>query len=145
VYVCLSRVVRARLDYLREKFEINENEFLTFDAIRQTSQCVGRVIRSKTDYGCMIFADARYNRVDKRNKLPKWITQFLDRAHLNLSTDSGVAITREFLKKMGQAVSKDQEIGTALLSEADLEERCKAATQSASIPNSKYDAPMQID
>ena len=97
-----SRVLRARLEYLREEYKVGsqlhcalmtqlrfgmrwvqlvcvrqrssapatmplelltvalqipENDFLTFDALRQTSQCVGRVIRSKMDYGLMIFAD----------------------------------------------------------------------------------------
>ncbi|CAI7884541.1 unnamed protein product [Closterium sp. NIES-54] len=55
----LSRILRARLEYLRETFQIQENDFLTFDAIRQAAQCVGRVIRSKSDYGIMIFADKR--------------------------------------------------------------------------------------
>ena len=53
-----SRVLQARLEYVGEKFGISDNEFLTFDALRQTSQCVGRVIRSKMDYGLMIFADS---------------------------------------------------------------------------------------
>ena len=75
----LSRVLRCRLEYLRTHFQLSESDFLTFDALRQTAQCVGRVIRSKTDYGLMIFADARFNRVDKRSKLPKWITQFMVR------------------------------------------------------------------
>ena len=43
----LSRILRARLEYLRETFQIAENDFLAFDAIRQAAQCVGRVIRSK--------------------------------------------------------------------------------------------------
>ena len=37
---------------------------------RQAAQCVGRVIRSKADYGLMVFADKRYQRHDKRDKLP---------------------------------------------------------------------------
>ena len=53
-----SRVLQARLEYLSETFGITDNEFLTFDALRQASQCVGRVIRSKMDYGLMIFADS---------------------------------------------------------------------------------------
>ena len=73
----LSRTLRCRLEYLRQHFQLSEADFLSFDALRQTAQCVGRVIRSKTDYGLMIFADQRFNRVDKRNKLPKWITQFM--------------------------------------------------------------------
>ncbi|PIA44817.1 hypothetical protein AQUCO_01700426v1 [Aquilegia coerulea] len=56
----LSRILLARLEYLRETFQIKEGDFLTFDALRQAAQCVGRVIRSKADYGMMIFADKRY-------------------------------------------------------------------------------------
>lgn len=36
-----------------------ENDYLAFDAVRQAAQCVGRVIRSKADYGLMVFAGAR--------------------------------------------------------------------------------------
>ncbi|PNF15637.1 TFIIH basal transcription factor complex helicase XPD subunit [Cryptotermes secundus] len=52
-----SRILRARLEYLRDQFQIRENDFLTFDAMRHAAQCVGRAIRGKTDYGIMIFAD----------------------------------------------------------------------------------------
>lgn len=45
-----------------------------------------RVIRSKLDYGLMIFADSRYNRHDKRTKLPKWILDCMGTNHLDLST-----------------------------------------------------------
>ncbi len=162
----LSRILRARLDYLQETFHIKvrrpgsadaasrrvptveawcapdggaclvafrpaalqEDDYLAFDAVRQAAQCVGRVIRSKADYGArvcvqahggasraccgvehpcanltlvaaaacarmsstcagmMVFADRRYQRHDKRNKLPSWITKYLRDHHLNLST-----------------------------------------------------------
>jgi Helicase C-terminal domain len=49
--------------------QIREADFLNFDALRQAAQCVGRVIRSKTDYGLMVLADSRYNRHDKRSKV----------------------------------------------------------------------------
>jgi DNA excision repair protein ERCC-2 len=62
-----SRVLRARLEYLEQKFQVKHSDFLTFDAMRQTAQCMGRVIRSKKDYGVMIFADKRYGRYDKRS------------------------------------------------------------------------------
>jgi DNA excision repair protein ERCC-2 len=52
-----SRILKARLEYLRDQFQIRENDFLTFDALRHAAQCVGRVIRGKTDYGLMVFAD----------------------------------------------------------------------------------------
>lgn len=48
---------QARLEYLRDTYRIRENDFLTFDAMRHAAQCVGRVLRGKTDYGLMIFAD----------------------------------------------------------------------------------------
>ena len=43
----LSSVLRARLDYLREMYQIKENDFLTFDAMRHAAQCVGRALRGK--------------------------------------------------------------------------------------------------
>lgn len=52
-----SPFLQARLEYLRDHFQIRENDFLTFDAMRHAAQCVGRAIRGKTDYGLMIFAD----------------------------------------------------------------------------------------
>ncbi len=39
---------------MREMFQIKESDFLAFDAVRQAAQCVGRVIRSKADYGMMV-------------------------------------------------------------------------------------------
>ena len=43
--------MRERLNYLRAKFQVRAEDFLTFDAMRQAAQCVGRVLRSKNDYG----------------------------------------------------------------------------------------------
>eukprot|EP00897_Mesotaenium_endlicherianum_P010484 jgi/Mesen1/9464/ME000627S08848 len=115
----LSRILRARLEYLRDTFQIKEGDFLTFDAVRQAAQCVGRVIRSKSDYGMMIFADKRYNRHDKRSKLPGWILSFLKDAHLNLSTDMALHIAREFLRRMAQPYDKLSTKNGTLMSEAD--------------------------
>nr|PIL96677.1 DNA excision repair helicase [Toxoplasma gondii COUG] len=98
----LSRVLKARLDFIREHYQIPDNEFLTFDAMRQAAQCVGRVIRSKNDYGLMIFADARYSRIDKRSKLPPWILKHLDNAHLALNTETAISVARTFLRHMSQ-------------------------------------------
>jgi DNA excision repair protein ERCC-2 len=80
---------------------------LPVDALRQVSQCVGRVIRSKTDYGLVILADSRYQRHDKRGKLPKWILQFMHDAYLNLSTDTALSHVKQFLRLMGQPVDQD--------------------------------------
>jgi len=112
----LSRILRARLEYLRASFQIREGDYLAFDAVRQAAQCVGRVIRSKADYGLMVFADKRYQRADKRDKLPAWITSHLRDAHLNLSTDMLVAIARDFMRGMAQPYERG-EVGKSLLTE----------------------------
>jgi len=113
----LSRVLRARLEYLRESFSIRESDYLAFDAVRQAAQCVGRVIRSKADYGLMVFADSRYQRSDKRDKLPGWIGSRLRDAHLNLSTDMLLHVVRGFMRAMAQPFDAGT-VGAALLSEA---------------------------
>lgn len=118
----LSKILLARLEYLRDNFQIKEGDFLNFDALRQAAQCVGRVIRSKADYGMMIFADKRYSRHDKRSKLPGWILSHLRDAHLNLSTDMALYIAREFLRKMAQPYDKTGASGKrTLLSQEDIE------------------------
>ena len=58
---------RARLEYMREMFQIKESDFLAFDAIRQAAQCVGRVIRSKADYGMMVCSSPLFQVVNSAN------------------------------------------------------------------------------
>ena len=93
-------------DFPHVHISIFAEDFLNFDALRQAAQCVGRVIRSKTDYGLMVFADSRYNRHDKRSKLPKWILQFLSDQYLNLSTDMALQHVRHFLRQMSQPIDQ---------------------------------------
>ncbi|PNF15638.1 TFIIH basal transcription factor complex helicase XPD subunit [Cryptotermes secundus] len=110
-----SRILRARLEYLRDQFQIRENDFLTFDAMRHAAQCVGRAIRGKTDYGIMIFADKRFSRADKRNKLPKWIQEHLKDSLCNLSTEEAVQISKRWLRQMAQPFSREDQLGVSLL------------------------------
>lgn len=122
---------QARLEYVRDHFQIRENDFLTFDAMRHAAQCVGRAIRGKTDYGLMIFADKvcetrtpaqfslharlvtnrrngcvcapqRYARADKRGKLPRWIQEHISDGSLNLTLDEAVQLSKHFLRQMAQ-------------------------------------------
>lgn len=116
----LSRTLRARLQYLREQYQISESEFLNFDAMRQASQCVGRVIRSKKDYGIMIYADQRYSRQDKRSKIPEWIRGFLEPGNSSLSTDAAVMIARNFLLRMSQPYEQISGPGASILSSDQL-------------------------
>ena len=123
----LSRILRARLEYLRETFQIKEADFLSFDAVRQAAQCVGRVIRSKADYGLMVFCDKRYNSHDKRGKLPKWITSHLHEQQLNLSTDMAVAIARQFMRDMAQPYDRAGQMGKSLLDQNSVNAMAAAA------------------
>ena len=102
-----SRILKARLDYLRDQFQIRENDFLTFDAMRHAAQCVGRAIRGKTDYGIMIFADKRFARQDKRSRLPKWIQEHLTDNYVNLSTEEAMQTARRWLRQMAQPFSRE--------------------------------------
>nr|CAG4636787.1 EOG090X01B4 [Ceriodaphnia reticulata]SVE72778.1 EOG090X01B4 [Ceriodaphnia reticulata] len=110
-----SRILRARLEYLRDQFQIRENDFLTFDAMRHAAQCLGRCMRGKTDYGIMILADKRFSRADKRSKLPKWIQEHLKDSLCNLSTEECVQIAKRWLRQMAQPFSREDQLGISLL------------------------------
>ncbi|XP_050506968.1 general transcription and DNA repair factor IIH helicase subunit XPD [Diabrotica virgifera virgifera] len=128
-----SRILKARLDYLRDQFQIKENDFLTFDAMRHAAQCVGRAIRGKTDYGIMIFADKRFSRSDKKSKLPKWIQEHLKDSYCNLSTEEGVQIAKRWLRQMAQPFTREDQLGVSLLTLEQLRdlEAKKLAEQNA--------------
>ncbi|QQP36691.1 TFIIH basal transcription factor complex helicase XPD subunitlike [Caligus rogercresseyi] len=110
-----SRILKARLEYLRDEFQIRESDFLTFDAMRHAAQCVGRVLRGKTDYGIMIFADKRFGRNDKKSKLPKWIQEHLSDNLCNLSTEEAMMISKKWLRQMAQPFSREDQLGISLL------------------------------
>jgi DNA excision repair protein ERCC-2 len=93
-----SRILKARLEFLRETYRIRENDFLSFDAMRHAAQCLGRVLRGKDDYGIMVLADRRFEK--KRTQLPKWINQALPEAEAKLSVDQAVAVAKKFLRDM---------------------------------------------
>lgn len=99
-----SRILKARLEFLRETYRIRENDFLSFDAMRHAAQCLGRVLRGKDDYGIMVLADRRFQK--KRNQLPKWIQQRLPDSDTNLSVDQATAVAKNFLKSMSVPYSQ---------------------------------------
>lgn len=97
-----SRILKARLEFMREEYGIRESDFLTFDALRHAAQCLGRVIRGKDDYGLMILADKRYGRWDKRSKLPRWINESITDYNTDLSSDMATARAKKFFKEMAE-------------------------------------------
>jgi DNA excision repair protein ERCC-2 len=55
----------------------------------------------------------RFSRADKRSKLPKWIQAGMSEGLVNLSTDMAVAISKKFLRAMGQPFEHSQ-LGVSL-------------------------------
>ncbi|KAJ5711285.1 hypothetical protein N7488_005441 [Penicillium malachiteum] len=114
-----SRILKARLEFLRENYRIRENDFLSFDAMRHAAQCLGRVLRGKDDYGVMVLADRRFER--KRNQLPKWINQAMLDSETNLSTDMAVSNAKNFLRTMAQPFKARDQEGISTWSLADIQ------------------------
>lgn len=99
--------LKERLKFLKDEHGIKEFDFLIFDAMRHTAQCLGRVLRSKTDYGLMILADSRFLAPGKINKLPKWIQDRIEKGNMGLSVDMAISIAKVFLKEMAQPIVGD--------------------------------------
>lgn len=113
-----SRILKARLEFLRETYRIRENDFLSFDAMRHAAQCLGRVLRGKDDYGIMVLADRRFGK--KRNQLPKWISSALMESDANMSVDQSVAAAKKFLKTMSRPFPARMQEGVSTWSYEDL-------------------------
>ncbi|KAF2228004.1 hypothetical protein BDZ85DRAFT_10753 [Elsinoe ampelina] len=113
-----SRILKARLEFLRENYHIRENDFLSFDAMRHAAQCLGRVLRGKDDYGIMVLADRRFGK--KKTQLPKWINSALHDSDANLSVDQAVAAAKKFLKQMAAPFPAKMQDGVSTWSLEDL-------------------------
>ncbi|KAF1919266.1 TFIIH basal transcription factor complex helicase-like protein subunit [Ampelomyces quisqualis] len=118
-----SRILKARLEFLRETYRIKESDFLSFDAMRHAAQCLGRVIRGKDDYGIMVLADKRFNK--KLTQLPKWIQQGLDQKSTKLSIDQAVGNAKAFLRDMSKPWSRKEMEGHSSWNLEDLRDHLK--------------------
>ncbi|VVT50461.1 uncharacterized protein SAPINGB_P002771 [Magnusiomyces paraingens] len=134
-----SRILKARLEFLRENFHIRENDFLSFDAMRHAAQCLGRVLRGKDDYGIMVLADRRFAR--KRSQLPKWIAQAILEGDINLSTDMAVAASKKFLRTLAQPADIEDQNGVSVWTQEQVEE----FQQKQRISNSMHPQPEPMD
>ncbi|KAL0209455.1 hypothetical protein RCL1_007823 [Eukaryota sp. TZLM3-RCL] len=106
--------LKARVRYFAVKFGIDENQWLISDAMRAASQCVGRSLRSKTDYSLMVFADKRYQRSDRISMLPPWIRMLLSEDNKNLSSDLAVLLAKSFFRDVSRKLTSDDLKGTFL-------------------------------
>eukprot|EP00796_Vickermania_ingenoplastis_P003895 gene3895-2764_t len=107
--------LRQRMHWMEVCLGISETEFRNFDAMRQASQCIGRVLRNKTDFGMMLLVDRRYALKDKIKKIPSWIQQNL-KENTNLSVDAAIEVARTFFKDMAQPWEREKDLGTTLYS-----------------------------
>ena len=78
----------------------------------------------------MVLADRRFARADKRDKLPKWITEAMNEACLNCSTDMAVAMAKKFLRTIAQPGPSGE--GTSYWSNRDIEEQQRKLREQAS-------------
>ncbi|CAA7048094.1 unnamed protein product [Microthlaspi erraticum] len=113
------------------QYTLSNVNFVLLQKQRQAAQCVGRVIRSKSDYAMIIFADKRYSRHDKRSKLRGWVLKHLRAAHMNLSTDMAIHIAKDFLRKMAQPYDKAGSMGgkKTLLTQEDLDKMAETGVE----------------
>ena len=102
-----SMIVQTRADYVESNSDMSKTDFMLFDAMRAAAQCVGRLLRSKTDYGIVVLADRRYAKPEARAQLPQWIKQFINESRLNMSIDASIELSRQFLVKMAQPFQHD--------------------------------------
>jgi len=70
--------------------------------MRQCSQCLGRVMRRKTDYGMMILADLRFKKLSRYDKLPKWIKKCLKDEHIDITFEHAFNVCGNFYREMGK-------------------------------------------
>ena len=70
----------------------------------------------------MCFADKRFARADKREKLPLWIRNFLNDCDCNLSVEEAIQKSKRWLKQMAQPLTHKDQLGVSLLTLELLEE-----------------------
>jgi DNA excision repair protein ERCC-2 len=95
----------------------------------------------------MVLADRRFARADKRDKLPKWITEAMNEAGMNCSTDMAVAMAKKFLRTIAQPGPGGD--GISMWSIKDIEERQRKIREEQSGRASAVERPrlqeMDID
>lgn len=102
-----STRVQARADFVEYEYGMNKHDFILFDAMRAASQCVGRLLRSKNDYGIVVMADRRYARDKLRTQLPHWIKQFINENKVTVTIEQSIDQSRTFLLQMAQPFKHD--------------------------------------
>jgi DNA excision repair protein ERCC-2 len=93
----MSRALKARLMFLKERVGIEESEYLNFDAMRQAVYCLSQGIKAGSKHLIMALADKRFESVLKRERIPAWISEKL-KNNISVSTDVAKTFASKFLK-----------------------------------------------
>ena len=97
-----DRALSARLDWVRRTRGLDPRDLDAADGMRHAAQCVDRVLRGKSDYSVVFFADRQFADPRHRAMLPVWLRQFLSDTGSNLSTQVAVLAAKQYLRDMAQ-------------------------------------------
>lgn len=54
--------------------------------MKSVNQCIGRAVRHREDYACVLLLDGRYERGNTKNALPGWIKRSLSTCNFQQAT-----------------------------------------------------------
>jgi Rad3-related DNA helicase len=108
--------MQVRADFLEEAYAISPEEYRAFDAMRAAGQCMGRVLRSKTDFGAVILADKRFARPDKRALLPAWVRDQLADRQVGISADVATQAIAKWMCETAIAMAKPDALAGSSIS-----------------------------
>ena len=89
-----SPELKEKMAYL-DKIEGTGAGQAFYEAIcmKSVNQCIGRAVRHKDDYACVLLVDERYDRTGTKNSLPQWIKRSLK----TCTFDDGTKLMKNFL------------------------------------------------
>lgn len=94
----LSRVLRARLTFLKKNMKVDEGDYLNYDAMRDAVWAVAQGVKSSSPNQAIIFVDRRFDSVQKKSKIPEWIIQKF-KSQNSVSKDSAKDICSKYFKR----------------------------------------------
>jgi len=81
-------------EFLEMKIQFPRDDFVSFNAVRSSIQCISSILSSKSDYSSLLLVDCKYSFPQYKEKLPTWITKIL----MNEMINQGVEDALEKLK-----------------------------------------------
>jgi DNA excision repair protein ERCC-2 len=93
----LSRVLRARLVYLKKHLNVDEADYLNYDAMRDAVWAISQGVKCSDLQQAVVFVDRRFDSSQKRTRIPKWILSKI-KAQNSVSKDSAKDICSKYFK-----------------------------------------------